>query len=240
MPDIGAPQVLVRVTDVRDIEGAVSSLALDEPRPTLVLVGGAGGLDDAALDRLRPLFTDVVVPLAERTRACVLDGGTDAGVMALLGQARTASGAAFPLIGVVAEGTVGATPGPSTVPDGSGLEPNHTHFVLVPGSAWGDETPWLARVAGVLARDRPSVTILVDGGQIALDDVKESIEAGRPTVVWAGTGRLADTFGPMAEGRGEEERAETLLDSPLVRVIHTADGAGANLAALLAMLGDDG
>ena len=31
------------------------------------------------------------------------------------------------------------------------FEPNHTHFVIVPGSDWGDESPWITWVASELA-----------------------------------------------------------------------------------------
>ena len=40
--------------------------------------------------------------------------------------------------------------------DASPLEPNHTHQVLVPGSSWGEESPWLADIATWLADRLPS------------------------------------------------------------------------------------
>ena len=60
------------------------------------------------------------------------------------------------------------------------LEPNHTHFVFVSGSEWGEEAPWLAQLATVVSGSEPSLMVLVNGGEIAVDDVRHSVEAGRP------------------------------------------------------------
>jgi hypothetical protein len=72
------------------------------------------------------------------------------------------------------------------------LPSHHSHFVLVPGENWGDESRWLSRVAQTLAEDRPTVTILINGGEIALRDVQHSVDAHRPVLVLEGSGRAAD------------------------------------------------
>ena len=102
----GAAAVAVEVTDVEDLSSAVGLLGLQPPRPTVVVVGGAGGLDDADIEGLRPIFVSGIVPGLERHRAAVVDGGTLAGVMQLCGETRAALSASFPLVGVVAAGTV--------------------------------------------------------------------------------------------------------------------------------------
>ena len=87
----------------RQLDRALAALGLDRGRPALVLVGGAGDLpDDQGLDSL---FAEIVA-LSERLRSSVVDGGTDAGIMQLVGKARAAAQAMFPLVGVAAEGTV--------------------------------------------------------------------------------------------------------------------------------------
>ena len=99
--------------------------------------------------------------------------------MALIGQARAKLGASFPLIGVTAGGTVkpdGSTVGRAAV---ASLEPNHTHVVLVPGARWGDESSWLADVASWVAGDAPSVTVVVNGGEVTVGDAERSVAAGR-------------------------------------------------------------
>ena len=93
----------VRVQEERHLDGALAALGLDRGRPALVLVGGAGDLpDDQGLDSL---FADIVA-LSERLRSSIVDGGTDAGIMRLVGKARAAAQGTFPLVGVAAEGTV--------------------------------------------------------------------------------------------------------------------------------------
>jgi hypothetical protein len=195
-PD-GAVAVAVEVTDVADLPSAVGTLGLRPPQPTVVVVGGAGGLDEADIDRLRPIFASGIVPVLERHQGAVVDGGTLAGVMRLCGETRASLGASFPLVGVVAAGTV-QLPGRPAPPDGAALEPHHSHFLIVPGDEWGAEAPWISDTATILACSSPSVTVLVNGGQIAYDDVARSVQAGRRVVVVAGSGRTADAIAPSA------------------------------------------
>ena len=57
------------------------------------------------------------------------------------------------------------------------LDPHHTHFILVPGKNWGDESFWIDQIAIQLAGDQPSVAVLVNGGKIAHDqDVPSNLE----------------------------------------------------------------
>ncbi len=58
-------------------------------RPVLVVVGGASGMPDES-PGLSTLFDDVLAPLVEKAGATVVDGGTDEGVMRLMGAAREA------------------------------------------------------------------------------------------------------------------------------------------------------
>ena len=175
----------------------VSTLGLPLHRPVLVLVGGAGNLEDEGA--LEGLFT-ALAQVAENVGAIVVDGGTDAGVMRLMGRARAATRGAFPLVGVAPRGRVRLPHEPAAADDHRVLvEPHHTHLILVPGDAWGDESPYLAQVATLLAGDAPSVTVLVNGGEVARQDVAHSLAEGRPVVVIAGTGRLADEMATAAD-----------------------------------------
>ena len=186
----GAPGSRVVQLETRDeLPSRLPELGLRRPRPVVVLVGGADGLGDARLARLRPLFEEGLAPLADSLGACVIDGGTDAGVMAMVGHARAKLGASFPLVGVAASGTVEPADGTGRQTGTSSLEPNHTHLVLVPGTRWGAESPWLAEVATWLAGDDPSVTVVVNGGEVTLDDAARSVDAGRPGVATRSTCR---------------------------------------------------
>lgn len=216
------------------IAPALRHLRLRPPRPVLVVVGGAGGLTEVNVAQLRPLFTDGLVPLAERRGAAIMDGGTDAGVMRLMGQARAQIGASFPLIGVAPVARV-AIPGvPSS--QGTPLEPHHTHLLLVPGADWTAGAPWLSQAADLLAGDARSVTILVNGGEVAFADAALSVQARRPVVVVAGTGRTADVLARAAEGESTDDRATAVAASGLLRVVDIASGTDAVVNVVASLL----
>jgi hypothetical protein len=218
------PSRVIRLAKPIEVPSRLAELHLGGPRPVVVLVGGADGLDDAQLARLRPLFEEGLAPLADALGACVIDGGTDTGVMGLIGQARAKLGADFPLIGVSASGTVAEAGSTTTADDARPLEPNHTHVVLVPGSRWGEESPWLAAVASQLAGDAPSVTVVINGGEVTFDDAARSVEAGRPVLVVAGSGRTADTMAAALQENGQDRRAAELAASGLLQAVDLGAG----------------
>ncbi|MGA5534710.1 hypothetical protein [Mycolicibacterium nivoides] len=224
-----------RVAETAELRSVLTALELFPPRPTVVVVGGAAGLDATAMDRLRPLFASGIAPVMEKYGAVGVDGGTLAGVMQLFGEVR--AGAAFPLLGVVAEGTV-QLPGACAPDRGEGfeLEPRHTHFLVVPGDKWGAEAPWIAEAATVLADSAPSITVLINGGDIAYDDVQLSIKAGRPVVAIAGSGRTADTFANALAGELVDEPVAALVRSGLIRSV-PADAPEGLTELLEAVLG---
>jgi hypothetical protein len=211
---------LVMVDRVEELPTALEGAGLAPERAVVVLVGGADGMGEQELHAVGDLLRDTLVPVVERHAAVVVDGGTDSGVMRLIGRARSAAGARFPLVGVAAAGTV-AIPGDSgqTSSDAAPLEPHHTLFVLVPGREWGDEAPWISDIASVVAGSRPSVTVLINGGQIAYSDAAGSLDRGRPLVVLAGTGRTADAIAEALAGQTGDPRAVAIAASPLTSVV---------------------
>jgi SLOG in TRPM, prokaryote len=228
----GQTATAVRVAGSDELTGALKQLDLGGSYPTLVLVGGAGGMGSADLERLRPVFEEALVPVAQAAGAVVVDGGTDSGVMRLLGQAHARHGATFPLVGVAAAVTVALEGNRSSRPDAAPLEPNHSCFLLVPGQDWGDESPWLARVATALAGTSPSVTVVVNGGPIVLSDVAHSVAVKRPVLLVAGSGRSADLLIDALQGRKVDEQVARLAASGLLREVGPADRPAAIAAAV--------
>jgi hypothetical protein len=228
----GLPPI-VQVNEVHDIAPGLERLQLAPGRSVLVLVGGAGGMSDDDVRALGIVLRQAVVPVVEDRGAAVVDGGTDSGVMRSIGRARADTGASFPLVGVAAAGTVVIPGGEPPIHDAAELEPHHTHIVLVPGRAWGTESPWLGRVADVLADARPSVTLLVNGGEIAYDDVIGSLDRGRPVVVLAGTGRTADAIAAVRNASDSDSRAERIARAELTSIVaaHDIDAVRAAVAA---------
>jgi SLOG in TRPM, prokaryote len=210
----------VKPLGLREVNDVPELLGLSA-RPVLVVVGGASGMPDEAPD-VWALFEDVLAPLTERVGAAVVDGGTDDGVMHLMGAARGSGAYTFPLVGVVVDDLADYGDGASE--DAVALEPNHTHFVLVPGRDWGDEVPWVAEVAGAVAAGRGSATVLVNGGETSWMDVAHSIDAGRTVVVIGGSGRTADEIAMAAEDKTiVDSRARELLESGRIRTVVASD-----------------
>ncbi len=209
----------IQVHSLVDLSEALSKIGLDQKCPTLVLVGGASGIGEEDKARLQQLFTQEIAPLAQELGVAVVDGGTDAGIMQFMGQARTERGGTFPLIGVAALGTVILPDAPAPSSDAAPLEPNHTHFILVPGTNWGDESPWIAQIASEVSQGCPSATMVVNGGEITFQDVSYSVQANRPVVTLDGTGRTADKLAAALRGEATDQRAEQLAASGKMQAI---------------------
>lgn len=218
------PRVL-DLADRADIPVVLAELGLDEERPVLVSVGGAAGLAAEHLRALEQLLDTQLVPLLARLGALVVDGGTDSGVMRAMG--RAVRGSDVPLLGVAAAGTVTVPGRAPSGPDAAELDPHHLAVLLVPGADWGAESPWIAAVAEAAAGAQPSATLVVNGGGITYQDAQRSVDAGRPLVVLAGTGRAADAIAAAARGEEADPRARAIVASGLVSVVPIADGAAA-------------
>lgn len=207
-----------------DLHDAVCQLGLEPPRRTLVVVGGAGKMSSAEMLDAHDMFENVLGPLAAAYHLVLVDGGTKAGVMQLAGEARARQAAGFELVGVAAVGTV-VVPGRAEQPlEGAELDPHHSRFMLVPGMEWGAEAPWIARVASAIADGLPSATLLINGGEIAWQDVRESVNMQRPVIVVAGSGRTADILVRAVRGEQHESRAVELIATGLIRVVDPEHG----------------
>lgn len=185
------------------------------------------------LDRLRPLFAEVLAPLGEDLGAVVVDGGTDAGIMRLMGQARASR--SFLLVGVVVE-QLAVLPSQPVRKNQAALEAHHTHFILTPGLEWGDESSWISRLATVLAGAQPSASVLVNGGEIAYQDAAHSVEQDRPVIVIEGSGRTADVLAAALHGKVKDKRAGQLVASGLLTGVRLADGPNALRVVLQRLL----
>src|SRR6266511_2359764 len=174
---------------------AISELGWKGRYPVIVLIGGEMDEQQAQVTR-RALET--ISKTAEEMNAIVIGRGTDMGVMAEIGQIRSRNGYKFPLIGVAPEELVTWPGGPHSAKFlGWGekrwqLEPHYSHFILVPGNQFGDESPWIVDTATILSKDHQSVTILINGGEVSRKDIELSLANGRPIIALSRTGRLAD------------------------------------------------
>lgn len=174
---------------------AISELGLKGRYPVIVLIGGKIAEQQAAVTRQA---IETIARTAEDMNAVVICGGTDMGVMAEIGQIRSRKGYKFPLVGVTPEALITWPGGPPSTKflwwgqQRWQLEPHYSHFILVPGSQFGDETAWINDTATLLSKDHQSVTILINGGEVSRKDIELSLENGRAVIALGGTGRLAN------------------------------------------------
>lgn len=215
----GQTATAATVSEAGELSDALEQMGLVGCHPILVIVGGASQMSKADFVRIQSLFVEVLAPIAQRLGAYIVDGGTDAGVMQLIGNARHQINAQFPLIGVAPTEKVILPNQTKSSDDAVLLEPHHTHFILVPGNNWGDESPWIVEVATILAGGAPSVTVLINGGEITFLDAANSVIAGRLVMVIAGSGRTADKLVCALNGEATDERAEKLAASGKLQTI---------------------
>ncbi|MBK9927692.1 MAG: hypothetical protein IPP66_20670 [Anaerolineales bacterium] len=175
----------VNISDNNEIPEALTQLGIPYPKTSIVLVGGAGGIGFMEKFPMKKAIS-IVARLAEETQSVIVDGGTQAGIMEEIGKQRKKNGYTFPLIGVVFDSLV-INEDPKSI-----LDPNHTHFFLIPGSDWGDESGWIAKIATAVAGAEKSITVLVNGGNISRTDVYYGLLENRQAFVMRGTGRMAD------------------------------------------------
>jgi hypothetical protein len=205
------------------LAAALESLAIPRGVPVIILIGGAAAMTDLQSTVAQQAVRDGVGPVAAELGAVVVDGGTDAGVMQLAGQVRAEQGDRFPLVGVVGDHLVsGAAAAPAIGAALVSPEPHHSGIVLVPGSQWGDETPWLFDVAELIAGDRPIRTVLVNGGAVTRAEFAESVRRGIPVIVIRGTGRAADDL----DGDDALDGPEASYDRPLISVVEASETEG--------------
>ncbi len=228
----------IEVGHAGELAQALEAVGLADARPVLVLVGGASNIDARVAARLEVIFESLARGI-DRTAAAVLDGGTAHGVMALMGLARCRTGARFPLVGIAARGTV-ALPGdhPGGRPERAHLDRNHSHFLLVPGDRWGEESRWISDAAGCIATGCPSLTLVAAGGEVTREDLTQSLRAARPVLALAGSGGTADRFARWRRGGSGTSGLEPLdADPTLVEVLDMADAARELPGLVTRMLG---
>jgi len=208
-------------------QAILDALEITSPRAVILLFGGAAGLDDSRKARLATLFANGVTPVATELDALIIDGGTQSGVMAIMGEAVSQSTEKCQLLGIAPRGKIThpEIAGTSAVSDGTSLEPSHSHFVLVESAEWGGETGRMLELAR--AFNAPIVAILVNGGAIAADEALQSVRNGWQLLVVEGSGRFADELSAAVRDGQFAKSAEVseIARSGHVALFHVDDAA---------------
>ncbi len=187
----------VHVPTYADALETAKALNLRYPAPTLFLSGGASNMDENAMRNARALIEDGVARFAAQYKVTVIDGGTDAGIMKMMGEARRKWGYRFPLVGCAPMGKV-TFPGlkAEDATERTPLEANHSHFVLVDADHWGAESEMIVGMARELtAAHMPTCGVLINGGKIAQYDIYIASARGdkpMPVIAIEGSGRTAN------------------------------------------------
>ena len=205
----GQSKLAAALDQFAELPAVWEAFGLASQRPVVVIVGGAGGMSDEDIQSVQTLFAQHLIPFVQEQQAVTIEGGTDAGVMRAIGRAYHQTGTTLPLISVAARGIEGVV---------DMLETHHTHFILCPGTEWGDESEWIAAAASALAGSAPSATLLFNGGQIAWRDADFSVKYKRPVLVADGSGRTADTLARTSQLKALDLRAVRLLRSGLIHI----------------------
>jgi hypothetical protein len=237
--DNGNHAVVVTVGRDTDAQTILKSLEISQPHALIMVFGGAKGLDDSQKTRLAELFRNGIAPAAADAGALVIDGGTQSGVMAMMGEALARNGSESQLLGIAPAGKVTYPGGPNDVNigDGAPLEPNHSHFVLVESDEWGGETGTMFKLAGAL--NVAVATMLINGGQIAGNEALQSVRNGWQLLVIEGSGRFADEVSAaVRDGQSAKStKVSEIARSGRVASFHVDDPAEKLRRELSRMLG---
>jgi hypothetical protein len=193
----------------------LNALGMQKPNAVILIAGGAAKMDERLSLHLLQLCTHGIVPVARSLKALIIDGGTQAGVMAIMDRAEAEQQQRSTLLGVVPAGRV-TYPGKSAdilSNEDVSLNPNHSYFVLVETNEWGGETETMYRLAKTLSASCPSVAVLINGGPITKCEVLHNVRQKRPIIVIEGSGRLADEI-----ARLWKEKPSSIPDPELAEI----------------------
>lgn len=204
------------------------------PRPSIFISGGASLMSEDDQRRTSEMM-EAVGRFAQETSAVIITGGTESGVMQLIGTKRHEKGYTFPLIGVAPLGKV-RYPGYDNPNSEAELEDSHSHFVLVTGSEWGDESETIVRLTHSLAGGvMASVGILINGGKIARNEVylATTKDLKLPMIVLEGSGRFADELATaFRTGKTNQMILQAILQGGDIQLVATVEGPDKMLGKL--------
>lgn len=217
----------IRVSKESDPKHVLTTLGFRDPMPSIFVSGGATYMSDE--DRARVLdILGAVATFAQEKGAVIIDGGTESGVMQMVGEARATGQHTFPLIGVSPLGKV-SYPGYKNPNEEAFLEDSHSHFVLVNGDNWGDESQTIVNLTHAIGHkgEAPTCGILINGGRIAMHEIylASTTELKLPILVLEGSGRTADEISTaFRTGKTNRGVLKAILAGGDIQIIATNEG----------------
>jgi hypothetical protein len=236
--DHGQAAFAVHVSRRFDPAWVAKTLNFHEPRPAIYVTGGAKDMSDEDMHATRRLIEKGLARFAEDHGAVVIDGATNVGVPALVGDARRKNHYRFPLIGVAPLELV-QYPGYDN-PDGGPLNEGHSHFVLTTGDEFGDESDMITHLTYHLSGSGrlPAFGVLINGGKITREEVYSRTTSEKfsfPLFVIEGTGRFADMLArAFHAGQADDRQVNAIIQKGKLSVISISDGPDQFYEKLLA------
>jgi hypothetical protein len=231
----------VRVETDTNPQKIVDVFNLLSPRPTIFITGGASAMSEEDIQQTRVLIEEGIAAFAQKHRITVIDGGTEAGVMEMIGTARKKHQYNFPLIGVAPLHKV-SWPGFQGRSSESTLQGGHSHFVLVDSDEWGGESNTIVGLAKkVAAGSAPIVGVLINGGQIAEREVYLATAQGEqrmPIIIIDGSGRTADKISTAFKTqKTDNDLIKAIIKGADIRITALDDGVPALMTELEKVFG---
>jgi SLOG in TRPM, prokaryote len=237
----GNRAVVITAPHDASAKAILDALEIASPSAVILLFGGAAGMDDSRKAHLATLFAGGVTPVADELGALIIDGGTQSGVMAIVGEAVARRRGTCRLLGIAPKGKImhPEVAVAAAVSDGAPLEPNHSHFVLVESAEWGGETGKMLELAR--AFNAPIVAILVNGGALAANEALQTVRNGWQLLVVEGSGRFADDLSAAVRDGQSAKSAEVseIARSGRVTLFHVDDAASTLKIQLRRMFGQE-
>jgi hypothetical protein len=225
--DNGQAAFAVHVARRFDPAAVGQTLGFTRPLPTIYVTGGAGAMSPEDIQATRMIVEKGLARFAEDHGVIVIDGGTQAGIPILIGDARRKARYRFPLVGIAPLELVhypGYDEGGKET-----LNPAHSHFVLTAGDEFGDESDMITKLTYSLSGSgkEPALGILINGGKIAREEVyaRTTAELSLPLIVIEGTGRFADVLAKaFYEGETDDEKIHAIVEKGRLIMVSINDG----------------
>ncbi|NWF69476.1 MAG: hypothetical protein HXY40_10355 [Chloroflexi bacterium] len=224
-PQQNAPGLIIPLHS--DAEQVKQALGIQQARPVIFISGGASGMSEQDIEMTQQIIANGIAKFAQEKQIVVIDGGTESGVMKMIGDTRRSAGYTFPLIGVTPLGKVDF-PGHTNPGKEASLENGHSHFVLVEAQEWGDESETIVRLTHAICagKTQKALGILINGGKIAQRDVYLATgkDLNLPILVLEGSGRFADELATAHKsGQTSEKMLKAILRGD-IQLISTSEG----------------
>lgn len=214
----------------------VKLLGLKVPGPVIFISGGAADMSEDDIAATTQVIEAGLATFAEARHITIIDGGTNAGVMRMMGQARQKYHLSFPLIGVAPRLKVEYPLFPNQRSEAR-LEAGHSHFVLIDYGGWGHESQAIVDLTRTISGGTyPMLGILINGGKIAEQDIYLATTKGEnriPILVLDGSGRKADELSTaMKTGTTSSKVIRAIVEGGAIDLVSLHGGAAAMLAKL--------